>query len=134
MTKLKELRTARGISQEELAELVNVSRQTVSKWENGIVQPSADNLVRLGQVFQVPLEAILGGECTLPEAVAVKEVPAPRRRNYRFWAALAAVIAAVGIAVLSFSGRNITPISELERKEVVPSLMIEHVTLQPLQP
>lgn len=131
MTKLKELRTARGISQEELAELVNVSRQTVSKWENGIVQPSVDNLVRLGQVFQVPLEAILGVDCTLPEPVPVEEVPPPRRRNYRLWAALAAAIAAVGIAVVSFSGRDITPISELDREEVVASLIIEHGTLQP---
>lgn len=67
MAKLKELRIARGISQQDLAELVGVSRQTISKWENEIVQPSADNLMRLSQVFQLPLEAFLRDDWKPPE-------------------------------------------------------------------
>lgn len=70
MAKLKELRIARGISQQDLAELVGVSRQTISKWENEIVQPSADNLMRLSQVFQLPLEAFLRDDWKPPEQQA----------------------------------------------------------------
>lgn len=70
MAKLKELRIARGISQQDLAELVGVSRQTISKWENEIVQPFADNLMRLSQVFQLPLEAFLRDDWKPPEQQA----------------------------------------------------------------
>lgn len=74
MTKLKEFRTARGISQQELAELVGVSRQTISKWENDIVQPSAGNLKCLSQVLQLPLEAFLRDDWKPPEQQAVEVV------------------------------------------------------------
>ena len=43
--KLYELRRAAGLSQEELAERLNVSRQAVSKWENGAAQPELSKLV-----------------------------------------------------------------------------------------
>lgn len=74
MNMLKEFRTAQGISQEELAELVGVSRQTISKWENAVVQPSADNLMRLSQVLQLPLEAFLKDDWKPPEQQAVEAV------------------------------------------------------------
>lgn len=72
MAKLKEIRTSRGVSQEELAELVGVSRQTVSKWESGDARPSADNLMRLSQVFQLPVEAFLRDDWKPPEQQAVE--------------------------------------------------------------
>lgn len=174
MTRLKELRTARGISQENLAELVGVSRQTISKWENGTVQPSADNLIRLSQVFQFPVEAFLKDDWMPPEQQAVEavavlpetpqdtdaepaavpdaepaappaeappesvgEVPPSRRRKYRLWAALAAILAAAGIiaGVISFNGRgdDVTPISGIGQEEV-DQVIIESATRQPLQP
>lgn len=74
MAKLKELRSARGISQQELAELVGVSRQTISRWENEIVQPSADNLMCLSEVLQFPLEAFLRDDWEPPEQQAVEAV------------------------------------------------------------
>lgn len=74
MASLKEIRTARGISQEHLAELVGVSRQTISRWESGIVQPSADRLIRLSEVFQLPVEAFLRDDWKPPEQQAVEAV------------------------------------------------------------
>ena len=44
--RIQYLRKAKGISQEELAEKVGVSRQAVSKWENGTAAPSTTNLIR----------------------------------------------------------------------------------------
>ena len=53
------LRTARGLSQGELAERLDVSRQSVSKWENGAATPDLDKLVKLdfshNQVVEIPL-------------------------------------------------------------------------------
>ena len=47
--KLYELRRAAGLSQEELAERLNVSRQAVSKWESGAAQPELSKLVELSR-------------------------------------------------------------------------------------
>ena len=69
--RLHDIRVEQGISQETLAELVHVSRQTVSKWENGVVRPSADNLAALSKVFGLPVDAFLKDDWTPPETVEV---------------------------------------------------------------
>lgn len=48
---IRELRKAKGLSQEELAVRLNVVRQTVSKWEQGLSVPDADMLVALGSPY-----------------------------------------------------------------------------------
>ena len=48
---IRSIRTERGISQETLAELLEVSRQTISKWENGQGRPSADSVAKLSEGF-----------------------------------------------------------------------------------
>ena len=53
------LRRGKGISQEELANLLLISRQTVSQWENDQTLPSIDNLLRLKEIFGVPVDMIL---------------------------------------------------------------------------
>ena len=57
---LKTLRTERGLSQEELAVRLSVVRQTVSKWEKGLSVPDSEMLVRLAEVFDVPVGTLLG--------------------------------------------------------------------------
>ena len=47
---LKNLRKAKGLSQEELAIKLNVVRQTVSKWEKGLSVPDSEMLIRLAEV------------------------------------------------------------------------------------
>ena len=57
--KLYELRRAAGLSQEELAERLNVSRQAVSKWESGASDPSTANLIALAKLFGTTPEELL---------------------------------------------------------------------------
>lgn len=57
---LKTLRKQKGYTQEELAARLHVSRQTISKWENGISAPDADTLIRMAELFQVTVEELLG--------------------------------------------------------------------------
>ena len=57
--KLYELRRASGMSQEELAEKLGVSRQAVSKWESGASDPSTMNLMALAKLFGVSAEELL---------------------------------------------------------------------------
>ena len=59
--RLYELRRQRGLSQEELANQIDVSRQTVSKWEIGDTVPDMDKLVALGEVFEISLDELVKG-------------------------------------------------------------------------
>ncbi len=54
------LRKERGLSQEELADKLSVSRQAVSKWERGEALPDTDNLIRLAKLYNVSIDEIVG--------------------------------------------------------------------------
>lgn len=55
-----ELRTQKGMSQDELAEKVFVSRQAVSRWENGETVPNTETLKLLSKVLDVSINTLLG--------------------------------------------------------------------------
>lgn len=57
--KIFELRKAHGMSQEQLAEKMNVSRQSISKWESGESLPDVDRLPELSRVFNVTIDYLL---------------------------------------------------------------------------
>lgn len=61
---ISELRRKNGISQEKLAEMVGVSRQAVTKWENGKANPDTENLIRLAEIFDVSVDELCRGEAT----------------------------------------------------------------------
>lgn len=60
--KLQELRKGKGLTQEELAEALYVSRTAVSKWESGRGYPSIDSLKMISQFFSVSIDDLLSGE------------------------------------------------------------------------
>ena len=60
--KLQELRKSRGLTQEELAEALFVSRTAVSKWESGRGYPSIDSLKQIAAFFSVSIDDLLSGE------------------------------------------------------------------------
>ena len=57
--KLYELRKQKGFSQEELANRLNVSRQTISKWEVGESTPDMENLVAISELFEISLDELV---------------------------------------------------------------------------
>lgn len=69
--KLKELRAARGLTQEDLAELLFVSRTAVSKWESGRGYPSIDSFRALSAFFSVSLDELICSETAI--ALAEKD-------------------------------------------------------------
>ena len=69
--KLQELRKSRGLTQEELAEILYVSRTAVSKWESGRGYPSIDSLKEISKFFSVSIDDLLSGEKLL--SIAEKE-------------------------------------------------------------
>lgn len=58
--KIAELRKSRGMTQQELGDILSVSYQTVSKWENGVTLPDITILPTLAEFFQVSVDALLG--------------------------------------------------------------------------
>jgi len=60
--KLKELRSSRGLTQEELAEVLFVSRTAISKWESGRGYPGIDSLREISDFFSVTIDELLSGE------------------------------------------------------------------------
>ncbi|MEG1958167.1 MAG: helix-turn-helix domain-containing protein, partial [Lachnospiraceae bacterium] len=59
---LKTLRKEKGLTQEQFAEIVNVSNRTVSRWENGNNMPDLDVLIQLSDYYKIELREILDGE------------------------------------------------------------------------
>ena len=59
---LKELRKAKGVSQEKFAEYLGVSYQAVSKWENGVTSPDISLLPEISRYFGITVDALLQAE------------------------------------------------------------------------
>ena len=59
--KILKLRKANNLTQEQLAEQLQVSRQAVSKWEKGTSEPNTSNLMALAKLYGIPAEDLLRG-------------------------------------------------------------------------
>lgn len=59
---IKRYRMAKNLTQEDLATILNVTRQTISKWEQGINEPDISTLKRLSEVFEISLDELVGEE------------------------------------------------------------------------
>ena len=89
---IKAIRKAKGLSQEELAEKLNMVRQTVSKWEQGLSVPDADLLIAISEILETPVGTMLG---ETPEAIGQ---PAPKKQgkwNVLFWSMLLLIVGIV---------------------------------------
>ena len=103
---LVEARKARGLSQADAAERLNVSRQAISRWETGVGTPSLDSLIQMSQLYGVSLnELVYGPETAQPreemtEPEAQPECPAVREPHRRRTALLATVLAFAAAGIL----------------------------------
>lgn len=78
--KLSLLRKRRGMTQLELAEELNVSRQAVSRWEQGISNPSTENMVRIGKLLDVSIDTLVNENAQLQTETAVLVVEAEEKK------------------------------------------------------
>lgn len=69
---IKTIRKSKGLSQQELAVKLNVVRQTVSKWEQGLSVPDSDLLIALSEALETPVSTLLGENVAEAEADTVK--------------------------------------------------------------
>ena len=99
--KIRDLRKQNGISQEELAENLGVSRQSISLWETGQTTPTIENIVALADIFGVSTDVLLKEqpiEPAAPEAAAAP--PAPLRTLKPWVIVLLAVGSPLWVALL----------------------------------
>ena len=71
---IKTARKSKGLSQEELAVKLNVVRQTISKWEQGLSVPDSDMLIALSDALATPVSALLGEFAVRAEADNLKAI------------------------------------------------------------
>lgn len=71
---IKIMRKSKGLSQEELAIKLNVVRQTISKWEQGLSVPDSELLVSLSNVLETPVSTLLGENIEIPKEDSYQEV------------------------------------------------------------
>lgn len=71
---LKTIRKAKGLSQQELAVKLNVVRQTVSKWEQGLSVPDSDLLISISEALETPVSTLLGETVIETEADSLKAI------------------------------------------------------------
>lgn len=69
---IKALRKSKGLSQQDLADKLNVVRQTISKWEQGLSVPDSDLLIALSEALETPVSTLLGETVSPSEADEVK--------------------------------------------------------------
>lgn len=101
--KLACLRKREGLSQAEVSEKLDVSRQAVTKWETGTSRPSIENLQSLSRLYNVPLEYLLdesGDELPAPAAPAAERAPEQKEQKKEKQRMRLLVIGAVVLALL----------------------------------
>lgn len=69
---IKAIRKSKGLSQQDLADKLNVVRQTISKWEQGLSVPDSDLLISLAEALETPVSTLLGETVIESEVDAVK--------------------------------------------------------------
>lgn len=108
--KIRELRRRAGLSQEELAEKLNVSRQAISKWELGTAVPTADKLVDIADFFGVSLDFLMrenSERLNVPSKAVTPEKPHKRRKTAAILLLSAAVFLGIVVLVLYVNGAGV---------------------------
>lgn len=71
---IRTIRRSKGLSQEELAVKLNVVRQTISKWEQGLSVPDSDMLISISEILETPVSTLLGETAAKPKADDIKAI------------------------------------------------------------
>lgn len=92
---IKRLRGQRGMTQDELAERLNVTRQAVSNWERGRTEPDIGTLETLARELEVPMEELIYGHVEKPKSKVVQITSGTAEKGGFIGSALAIVISYV---------------------------------------
>lgn len=109
--RLKESRVNKGYSQGDVADHLNISRQSISKWENGNSYPDLDNLVKLSTYYEVSIDELLKENQELKKKIEQNEVKIEENvQKLNFIRGTSEKDEGLILLVLSFLGFLITPL------------------------
>lgn len=140
--KLIELRKEKGWSQEDFAEKLDVSRQAISRWENGTALPDAQNILRISRLFNVTTDYLLNDdyesekEIPVVETATEESVPSASKKKFPYWCLIPAicfVILAACVVVkivmdLNASASQVhthSALSSVKENEIAPTCVAE---------
>ncbi len=126
--KLVTLRKQKGMTQMDLAEQLNVSRQAISRWEVGAAVPSTDNLRVLGDLYGVQIDYLLNDDNVHePKSTETPEETQDNRDDVKKHGKYRILLACVLIVMFAFSVIGIVNNQKQEREQFVP---IEDMTVE----
>lgn len=130
--RLVELRKERNLSQLELAEALNVSRQSISLWEKGSTAPSLDKLPLLAEFYGITIDELFYSPEEMPKD-ELQEIPqqSTRKRSKKtFWLGTAAIVVLLAIGILI--GTQVSDfVHKNEEKKPIPISEIEGIYIPP---
>ena len=113
---LKYLRKEAKLTQEQLAEKLNVSRQAVTKWESGQSLPDIQNLKEMADMFEVTMDALVGDIGTKKESVINKKI-----NDIGYF--IFATVVVIGICIISVM-EYINSVTNDENKVIISYIML----------
>ncbi len=121
--KLVQLRKEKGLTQIELAEALDVSRQAVSKWESGGALPATENLIFLSKLYGVTIDYLVNDEGERPVPTETKEAGASENRN-RKWV-IGVVCGLIAVIMIAAVGIGAAIMQSQREPEVLDFSMLE---------
>src|SRR5699024_7590763 len=91
---MKKLRTSRGLTQEQVAQKLNVSRQTISSWENNRNLPDLEMVVLIARIFNISLDNLILGDPTMTNKL-VKDGSEMKRTRWNLYFSLSMIFAGI---------------------------------------
>lgn len=91
---MKKLRTSRGLTQEQVAQKLNVSRQTISSWENNRNLPDLEMVVLIARIFNISLDNLILGDPTMTNKL-VKDSSEMKRAKWNLYFSLSMIVAGI---------------------------------------
>lgn len=102
--KLKDARLKAGLTQEQVADKIMVSRQTISNWENGKSLPDIVSIIKLSDLYQISLDVLLKGDQKMKEKIEKDVYVASRNKRLILTAAILFCVVAIIYAISSLVG------------------------------
>jgi len=100
--KIKEQRSQLGYSQEDLAEAVYVTRQTISSWENDKSYPDVHSLILLSRTFDITVDELLKGDLVKMQNV-IEQIEKVDIKNMKIYAAIMWILEGIALVFLGFA-------------------------------
>ena len=105
--KLISLRKENGLTQSNVAEELDISRQAISRWESGVAMPSTENLRRLSELYSVPIDYLINEDSEQPARVEEDNGEKRKNRKLSSWLiCMLLIVVAVSIIIGAITVRK----------------------------